>query len=160
MRYFWRVFFALLGAAVVVSIALAAMLVVSSRQADLYEARVKIAFNAAALGYVSGDPARTVVTTYEGRSRELDPDAYRALSFYMRSGATRAFLPRSKDGAALSIVICGADTADIYRISPNEAYVLFCSSGKTMRMAIRGNGLWDDLVRAAAREAPPESGSE
>lgn len=151
MRYFWRIFFCMLGAAVLVAMVLAVMLVISSHQGDLYDSRVKIAFNAATLDYVSGDPAHAVMVTYEGDTFELDPDAYRALSFYMRLGATKAFLPCDTDAEKIEVVICGTDEADVYRISDDEAYVAFRSSGKTMKMKIRGDGLWENLVNTATR---------
>jgi hypothetical protein len=160
MRYFWRVFFIILGAAVVLAVILVAMLVVSSHQGDLYDSRLKVAFNAATIGYAPGDPARTIVVKYDGDSLELDPDAYRTLSFYMRLGATKAFFPRATDVEKISVAICATDSADIYRISLDEAYVVFCSNGETMRMKIRGDGLWGDLVDAAMHAAEPAAVSE
>ena len=153
MRYFWRIFFWMLGAAVLVAAILAGMLVVSSHQGDLYDSRVKIAFNAATLSYATGDPARTVVVTYADDTYELDPDAYRSLSFYMRLGATKAFLPCATNADSIKVVICGTDEADIYRIADDEAYVVFRSSGETMKMKIRGDGLWENLAKAAACRA-------
>ena len=155
MRYFWRVFFCILGAAVVLAVVLVAMLVVSSHQGDLYESHLKVAFNAATLNYIPGDPARAVMVTYDGKTIELDPEAYRVLSFYMRLGATKAFMPRCTSAESISVVICETDEAAIYRISDDEAYVVFQSSGKTMKIRIRGDGLWEDLVEAATRAAEP-----
>lgn len=151
MRYFWRVFFILLGIALLLGAVLVVMFVISGQQGDLYNNRVKVAFHAATLSYTAGDSMRTVVVTYEGDSFELDPDAYRALSFYMRLGATKAFFPRATDGERISVVICGTDTADIYRISADDAYVIFHCANGTMKVTIRADGLWENLVHAAMR---------
>lgn len=157
MRYFWRIFFSILGFAIVLGVILVVMLVVSSHQGELYDSRVKVAFNAATLSYAPGDPARTVLVTYAGETRELDPDAYRVLSFYMRLGATKAYWPRSTSVEKLSVAICGTDTADIYRVCDDRAYVVFSSADETMKMMIRGDGLWQDLVEAASRAPKSDS---
>jgi hypothetical protein len=153
MRYFWRVFFIVLGAALVLGAVMVAMLVVSSHQGDLYDGRVKAAFNAAALSYMPGDPARTVEVTYAGKTCTLDPDSYRALSFYLRLNAVKAYFPRATDGESVSVAICETDALDAYRVSADEAYVVFRSGETTMKMTIRGSGLWEDLVGAATSAA-------
>ena len=156
MRYFWRIFFIISGAAIVLGAVTVAMLVVSSHQGDLYDGRVKTAFNAAALSYAPSDPARTVEVSYAGKTCTLDPDAYRALSFYLRLNAVKAFFPRATSGESVSVVICDADRLDAYRVSDDEAYVVFRCAETTMKMTIRGPGLWEDLVDAATRAADAE----
>ncbi len=150
MRYFWRVFFVLLGVAVVSAAILVAMLVVSSYQGELYDGRVKIAFNAAVLNYAPGDPKSTVVTTCGGKSVEVDPDEYRALSFYLRLGASKAYWPPMMSGGSITITICASDELHVYRITDDKAYVVFTSGGNTMKMVIRGDGIWEDLTNSAS----------
>jgi hypothetical protein len=148
MRNMWRWLVILLGVMIVAAAIALVMLIAAGRTGDLYNNRLKLAFNAAALDYAPGDPARTIVATHGGAQYEVDPDRYTQLSFYMRERAVGAYLP-VRGAPDLTLVICDTDRADIYRRGADDATIVFTSAGKRMKVRAQGEGLWASILKAA-----------
>ena len=148
MRHVFRTLAIVIGVVLLNGAVTIVLIVIAGREGRLYSNRVELAFLAATTQYAAGEADNTVRATYDGKETELNPDKYRVLSYYMREGAVKAFWPHKLDGAHIAIVICATDRADIYRLSDDSAIVVFESSGKKMKMRIRGTGIWNDLVNA------------
>lgn len=133
----------------VASIVAMIMTVSAKRGGDMYRARMKIAFNATALRYEEGEVAATIIADINGETVEIDPDDYASVAYYLRAAALPMYFPRKTDSDnVIKLTFCGEDTAIVRRVNADMATVEFTTAGKTMKMRIKTDNLWDSLVKA------------
>lgn len=147
MGKFFKALVALTCLLLVGSIAGITMVVTAYKTADSYEARLKLAFNAAAYNYNPGSAENTVRMTVDGTEYELAIDNHKIISFYLTQGTIGSYVPEFLLGdEVITARFCDTDTLKVYRQSEDQATAILETSGKKYRVRIKWDDLWENLT--------------
>lgn len=157
MRWSWSRFFIILTVLILVlGIAFMVFLIHARRRGFDYQFQVDAVLAAAAVANentLTEDPARSVVSSWQGKKWIVSPNNYSALSAYLRRDAAMPLFMRIDPEKALTITCCGDS---VFRVQPEDesgesVLIELKSGGETFRMHARGGLLWKGLLEAATK---------
>lgn len=129
------------------SIAMGTLVVVAYKNADSYEAHLKLAFNAAAYNYSPGSAETTVRMTVDGTEYEINVENHKIISFYLTQGTLGSYVPEFLLGdEVITASFCDTDALRVYRNGDNKATAILETAGKKYKVRIKWDELWANLT--------------
>lgn len=150
MRVF-KVIIALALAALVVGICALFIVVKSKYAVNDFNVDLNMAFNAAMMlngETTNTDEDKAVICEYDGRRTVLEPDNYKAVSYYLCLKSRMALFNRVDMENALALRFCGST---VLYASPDKdedgVYLHWVTPKKTYNMHALGSELWEKLTQ-------------